>query len=687
MLARAIHTGHWGRDMCGDSVVSVRSARAWLLGAGLVLMCAVALSCAQTAQAAARASSSRPAPADSCSTYWVSETGSWTDPSNWSNGVPSESCDAVITEPGTYTVTLPAGSQAYAASLTLGGSSGTQTLELLADDDCKGALNDNLNLENGGTVDANGFIEMTQTGNCGGGAPQLAVLGGTLTNDGTIQIDQGPNQTGASVIPAQLAGQIVNAATINVDFNTYFGGFGLNPGEAYSLDNDGTINLNDGSVFSGNTVTVTDDAGGVITNHGGGGHLLLEYGGVYNQGNGTTSPDTLNPSNPAVLLNGANLAYTGTGASSVVFQGADDLSGDLAADQNLTAQGDCSGAANATLVVGASLTNAGDIELTQTGACTSGAQLEVTAGTLTNAGTIESDPGPGATSSAFAQMDGQIVNTGEITANLPINFGPAIGGSTLDNDGTISIPAGSALNNDGTISLGSSSVLALGVASASSYGQIAGGGTDALGGTLSVDRASSYTPSVGDKQNIVTAGSLSGTFAHTLGGNGAGFYTVVYSSTAATLVTEPASSTPSNPSNPSNPSAPKAPKVSKVSSKDGKLVITLSCPAGGAACAKASFVARVTEHLKGTKLTAVTARSKKSKPRTKTVVIASTSVSLAAGASKTITVKLNATGHKLLEKFRRLKADYAVTITGATVKTGTVTITLPKTKKHHHKKK
>jgi len=59
---------------------------------------------------------------------WVSAvSGNWSDGTKWSEGVkPSSGDDVLITVDGTYTVTLD--DNATVTSLTLGGTTGTQTL-------------------------------------------------------------------------------------------------------------------------------------------------------------------------------------------------------------------------------------------------------------------------------------------------------------------------------------------------------------------------------------------------------------------------------------------------------------------------------------------------------------------------------------------------------------------------------
>ncbi len=118
--------------------------------------------------------------------------------------------------------------------------------------------------------------------------------------------------------------------------------------------------------------------------------------------------------------------------------------------------------------------------------------------------------------------------------------------------------------------------------------------------------------------------------------------------------------------------------VVSVSGVRGKLTATLSCPAGGAACAPVSLQATVTEHLKGSKITAITAHGKKKKAHaaTKQVVVASGGPTLPvpAGTTKVLTLTLNSTGQALLSKFGKLTAIVTVSSGGKTIDTATVAV-------------
>lgn len=92
------------------------------------------------------------------------------------------------------------------------------------------------------------------------------------------------------------------------------------------------------------------------------------------------------------------------------------------------------------------------------------------------------------------------------------------------------------------------------------------------------------------------------------------------------------------------------------------VVIVLSC--SGAPCTGA-FTLTGTEHLKRGRPTAVDARAKKPVRRTRTVTLAGGGYSLAAGASQVLTVKLNATGAKLLRRLHKISGQLTLTPTGA----------------------
>jgi riboflavin biosynthesis pyrimidine reductase len=92
----------------------------------------------------------------------------------------------------------------------------------------------------------------------------------------------------------------------------------------------------------------------------------------------------------------------------------------------------------------------------------------------------------------------------------------------------------------------------------------------------------------------------------------------------------------------------------------------------------------VLEHLTGHTVTAVSA-AVKPKKTTRTVTIAKTTYSVTGGSHTTVTIKLNATGKRLLAKYHKLRAKLTATRTGSKTATATKTVTLtPSTTKPKH---
>jgi hypothetical protein len=67
----------------------------------------------------------------------------------------------------------------------------------------------------------------------------------------------------------------------------------------------------------------------------------------------------------------------------------------------------------------------------------------------------------------------------------------------------------------------------------------------------------------------------------------------------------------------------------------------------------------------------------------KTVILGSAKITIAAGKSKTVRIRLNQAGRRLLTQERRLKAKLALTEAGQTVRTASVTFKMTKTKQRH----
>ncbi|OZC02015.1 T9SS type A sorting domain-containing protein [Rubricoccus marinus] len=133
--------------------------------------------------------------AQTCTTSWTNAgSGDWNVPGNWDNGVPGPADDACVTLAGTYTVTNNAPPQINVNSLTLGGASGTQTLD----------TDEGIAIAAPSTIGANGRWEW-RVGVLSGGA--------TLTNNGFVQFDG--FFTGALRAITGLGTELVNEGTID----------------------------------------------------------------------------------------------------------------------------------------------------------------------------------------------------------------------------------------------------------------------------------------------------------------------------------------------------------------------------------------------------------------------------------------------------------------------------------------
>jgi hypothetical protein len=161
-----------------------------------------------------------------------------------------------------------------------------------------------------------------------------------------------------------------------------------------------------------------------------------------------------------------------------------------------------------------------------------GGPFTITAGSANDGTLVLDDAAPAITDSAPFTNSGTIVDQSVHSSRFTT--------PTLTNLGTIELPANETLKLGGALSVGSSSVLEFDLdgTALGAFGRLQIAGSATLAGTLQVVRGGSYAPVIGDRQQILTAGSLSGSFSQTLGGNGSTFYATVYRPTSVTVQTE-----------------------------------------------------------------------------------------------------------------------------------------------------
>src|SRR2546423_1423423 len=130
-----------------------------------------------------------------CDTSWVSaSSGFWDVPGNWTGGVPGPNSSTCISVAGTYTVSVRGGSN-VTRDLTLGGASGTQTLEVsgsAADGNATLALVDHR--QPGDGVLVNGRVVLTTTD--ASAWSRIDVKNGRLWNAGEIDVEPGAGNLG-----------------------------------------------------------------------------------------------------------------------------------------------------------------------------------------------------------------------------------------------------------------------------------------------------------------------------------------------------------------------------------------------------------------------------------------------------------------------------------------------------------
>ncbi len=212
------------------------------------------------------------------STSWINPSGGdWDNASNWSNGVPTITTDAIINLSGTYTVTI--NNLVHINNLQLGTTgSGTQTLN----------INSHLMLQNGGTIESSGAIVWA-----------AGTLQGTdtLVNNGTLTVQ--------GTVSKNLELALDNLGTVIINGTTTFSGGSL-------------INESNGEVKLLSGASIENDNGGPFVNHG----LLLKTGGT---GTATILTNFINYD--SILVDSGNLLFASTntvtlhGGSYNVMQG------------------------------------------------------------------------------------------------------------------------------------------------------------------------------------------------------------------------------------------------------------------------------------------------------------------------------------------------------------------------------
>ena len=424
--------------------------------------------------------------AGGCEDSWTNSAGgSWFVGANWSKKAPPASGEEVcITKSGSYTVEMTQTTGTVSVkSLTIGGSSGTQTLTLGSSCSLNAVLTTTSGISNG----ARGAITLTN----GDGCANNVTVSGPIANTGKLTTE--PGHGGARIIQ----GNLTNTGTFAIKTNTLYNGTGA------VLTNAGTINIAEGTQMSvSGGGAVASNSGKII---GAGSGNLSQVGGTFTERAGTTY---------GVVLDDATLVYTGTsaehGSGAIELRGASVVSGNVRTEELLVIESTCS--ENAVATAAASFYSAGTIALTNGDGCANNATLNMKDGTLTNTGTL----------SVVSSHGGVRLIKGNLL-----------------NESTMSVAAGETLQISGNFTQSSKGRLETYIVGPSSFGSVSVTGAAALAGKLTLFPVSPFMGSLGQTFAIVGSSSLTGKFATETEGQidlTGLYYEPTYSATGVTLL-------------------------------------------------------------------------------------------------------------------------------------------------------
>ncbi|WP_209208163.1 autotransporter domain-containing protein [Herbaspirillum sp. 3C11] len=476
-----------------------------------------------------------------------------------------------ITQP--ITITANSAVQIYGGTLVLGnGTAGSVSLGnnvrvIGADGNNRGSTNYNggnavsgsgFALANSGTIIAgNGDIDSGGVGVGIGGSGGNGVSGSgfTLTNFGTITAGNGASGgSGGSSDNGGDSGNggngvsgsgftLVNSGNINGGRGAKGGDGGSSgrPGSAgnggngvsgsgFTLTNSGTINGGNGG-SGGNVNTGIGGAGGSGGNGVSGSGFTLTNSGSINGGNGGNggassgagsggsntvgSAAVVSTGNATIYNSGtiaggtgrgltANAVTLSGGGNKLVLQVGGQFTGNVvSAGGDTFALGGASGSGSFSLSdIGATAKYQGFSAFTKQDAGT---------WTLTGSGT-----------SSWTAQGGTLVlaDSMSLTGTLAVQSGGTVTANNatvsgaVNNAGTFGVSAGKTVHT-GAYTNASGGTLRIGVSGMSSYGKLVVNGTATLGGTLFVDAASASGISAGSLSQVISATTISGTFATT----------------------------------------------------------------------------------------------------------------------------------------------------------------------------
>ena len=434
-------------------------------------------------------------------TSWNGLSGDWTDPAQWSDGVPVAGTDALITATGTYVVTISAADVVAANSVTL--NDGAATLQVF------GSLTTDLLAVEAGTVEIDGAIANATIALDGGavtfGDSALASFSTVIWTGGALDLGAGSatvlvsngltvQGTGAAPGTVDLEGSFSNLdvidtetlSTMTINVGSATGQDALSSEGTLTLDTTTTINLLAGAGFaeiSGQGTVINDGTinaaatDGVInaTEFGNAGQLTVDTGATLSiqpgdvfinggtvtvDAGGTLDVQFLNGflNTGAVTIEAGGFFELGTTA--LTGGGTLDVFGTLDASGQVLAVGTAGIAnsveidgtvQNATIALAGGVVRFGDSAVANfSNVSWIDGALDLGAGSATvlvsNGLTVQGTGGaPGTVNleGSFSNLD--VIDT-ETLSTMTINVGSATGQDALSSDGTLTLDTTTTVN-------------------------------------------------------------------------------------------------------------------------------------------------------------------------------------------------------------------------------------------------
>jgi hypothetical protein len=446
----------------------------------------------------------------SCTKTWTSPvSGAWSDGAMWSpGGAPTASDDVCISPDGSYSVTVQ-GSTA-ATSLSVGGTSGSE--ELRVEGDCAGSAQ--LTVYGLVAVKESGTITLASGG--GGCSNQASELDANpLMNNGKIRTD--PAGEGQRV----LSGDLTNNGSLVLDHPLSFCGDLTNTGvvaanKSLTWQGTGAHWLNQGTLFIGETATVTSSGTGQRFTNDTGGSISIVQSGLFRLVDGTFdhAGGVISAQGDRFILDGSNLNLTSAQAGHFLWRRQGVLTGGLVPGQVIFLQAACE---DARARVSGNYANAGQITLMGGGE-----------GCVGHAAEFDLD---GAT----------LINTSKVRATAD-GGGPRVINGNLQNRNNVELALpGYALQVTGNyVQTKSAHVEAQITTAEDGFGQLVANGSATLAGAITIAKPSprTFNAVVGARFPLLTASSRTGTWRKMNGGiiEGATYFLPSYSPTRVSLV-------------------------------------------------------------------------------------------------------------------------------------------------------